>query len=399
MTAPAEGRWESSIRATTDGTIRIALRHSVYQVRPKRRAVVEVPEPAPGPYQAKVRTELSCLYNSTDTKLIEGHFPGIEAYPLLLGHETVGVVESVGAKVRSFRPGDRVVGGLLPESTEAAYASGFGGFGGFSEYVLAGDHAAMLADGVADEASGWVDVYEIQRVVPPQISVEAALMLCTWREVYAAFDDFRLRGEQAMVIVGAGPVGLSFARFASLLGFGYVGVVDRHASKRRKAEALGANEVFASLADLEGLPDRLGRPLDAVVDAVGSEQAINAALPLLRSAGSICVYGVIGADTVRMDKHRGPYNFNLPGPPVAHPRPGVRRPGTAVRLDRAGSPRLPAVPVGGVPGDCRRPGNRPPRYPRGEQDLPRVLIANRSRNLPKSPAPPLDLWESQRRCR
>ena len=25
----------------------------------------------------------------------------------------------------------------------------------------------------------------------------------------------------------------------------------------------------------------------------------------------MCVYGVVGADTVRLDKHRGPYNFNL----------------------------------------------------------------------------------------
>ena len=115
-------------------------------------------------------------------------------------------------------------------------------------------------------------------------------MLCTWREVHAAFDDFRLRGEKAMVIVGAGPVGLSFARFASLLGFGYVGLVDRHAGKRRKAETLGASEVFASLAELENLPARLGGPLDAVIDAVGSEEAINAALPLIKSAGSICVY-------------------------------------------------------------------------------------------------------------
>ena len=260
----------------------IASMLAIAVTKPGEVRVVEVPAPAPAPYQAKVRTELSCLCNSTDTKLIEGHFPGIENYPLLLGHETVGVVESVGAKVRSFKPGDRVVGGLLLEP-DGAYASGFGGF---SEYVLAGDHAAMVADGVADEASGWADVYEIQRVVPPQIPVEAALMLCTWREVYAAFDDFRLRGEEAMVIVGVGPVGLSFARFASLMGFGYVGVVDRHAGKRRKAEALGATEVFASLAELDDLPARLGRPLDAVVDAVGSEQAINAALPLIRSAGS-----------------------------------------------------------------------------------------------------------------
>ena len=299
------------------------------------------------------------------------HFPGIENYPLLLGHETVGVVESVGARVRSFKPGDRVVGGLLLEPTDGPYASGFGGF---SEYVLAGDHAAMVADGVADEASGWADVYEIQRVVPPQIPVEAALMLCTWREVYAAFDDFRLRGEQAMVIVGAGPVGLSFARFASLLGFGYVGVVDRHAGKRRKAEALGATEVFASLADLHDLPTRLGRPLDAVVDAVGSEQAINAALPLIRSAGSICVYGVIGAGHGAPGQAPRPLQFQPSGSPVAHARPGVRRPGAAVRLDRAGAPRLPALRVDGVPGGRDRPGDRPPRHPRGQQDLSQVLM-------------------------
>ena len=81
----------------------------------KPGTVEAVEVPAPGPYQATVRTELNCLCNSTDTKLIEGHFPGIENYPLLLAHETVGVVESVGAQVRSFKPGDRVVGGLLLE--------------------------------------------------------------------------------------------------------------------------------------------------------------------------------------------------------------------------------------------------------------------------------------------
>ena len=276
--------------------------------KPGELEVVEVPEPTPGPYQAKVRTELSCLCNSTDTKLIEGHFPGVEGYPLLLGHETVGIVESVGAKVRSFKPGDRVVGGLLLEPTDASYGTGFGGF---SEYVLAGDHEAMVLDGVADEASGWAEVYEIQRVVPKRIPVEAALMLCTWREVYASFDDFHLRREDAIVIVGAGPVGLSFTRFASLLGFSYVGVVDRHAGKRRKALNLGASEVFAALDEISDLPQRLGKPLDALIDAVGSEEVVNAALPIIKPAGSICVYGVIGEETVTVQKHRGPYNFNL----------------------------------------------------------------------------------------
>ena len=100
----------------------------------------------------------------------------------------MGVVESVRDQVRSFKPGDRVVGGLLRlDPTDAGYASGFGGFGGFSEYVFAGDHAAMVADGLADEASGWADLYEIQRVVPPQM--KSAGSIC----VYGVIGEDKLR--------------------------------------------------------------------------------------------------------------------------------------------------------------------------------------------------------------
>jgi threonine dehydrogenase-like Zn-dependent dehydrogenase len=75
---------------------------------------------------------------------------------------------------------------------------------------------------------------------------------------------------------------------------------------------MGADAVFApdDPALLE-LPRTLGRPLDAVVDAVGRESIINAALPLIKMAGSVCVYGVIDKPSVLLEKARGPYNFNL----------------------------------------------------------------------------------------
>jgi L-iditol 2-dehydrogenase len=50
---------------------------------------------------------VACLCNATDRKLVDGHFPGVETYPLLLGHETAGIVEAVGAKVRSLPRGSR----------------------------------------------------------------------------------------------------------------------------------------------------------------------------------------------------------------------------------------------------------------------------------------------------
>jgi threonine dehydrogenase-like Zn-dependent dehydrogenase len=283
--------------------------YSVAVLEPNKVALVSLPDPAPGPYQARVRTEVACLCNATDRKLVQGHFPGVEHYPLLLGHETVGIVDAVGDKVRSFRVGDRVAGGLLLQPTDPAYASGWGGF---SEYTLAGDHAAMVADGVATPEHGYFEVFEIMRAVPPLISVEAALMLCTWREVYAAFEDFNLRPGDDILIFGGGPVGLSFVQFARRLGLGWMGLVDPLPEKRQHALAGGADAVFSpGDAALDGLTKARGKPLDRVVDAVGSESIINAALPLLRMAGSVCVYGVIDRPAINVQKHLGPYNFNL----------------------------------------------------------------------------------------
>jgi threonine dehydrogenase-like Zn-dependent dehydrogenase len=88
--------------------------------------------------------------------------------------------------------------------------------------------------------------------------------------------------------------------------------VDLLPEKRAKALQMGADAVFApddtALVNWRALR---GKPLDAVIDAVGREGIINAALPLIRMAGSVCVYGVIDTHAVLLEKIRGPYNFNL----------------------------------------------------------------------------------------
>ena len=277
--------------------------------QPGEVKIVEIPSPQPGPYQALVRTEAACLCNATDRKLVDGHFPGVETYPLLLGHESAGIVAAVGEKVRSFQVGDRVIGGLLLDSTDPAYASGWGGF---SEYTLASDHLAMVADGAATPENGYAEVFEIMRVVPQDIPVEAAVLLCTWREVYGAFGDFNLRAGQNILIFGAGPVGLSFVKFARLLGLNWIGVVELSEEKQEIALQMGASQAFSPDADgMEAIRQKWAGRLDAVIDAVGKESIINSALPLVRLGGSICVYGVIDQRSLQLDKHMGPYNFNL----------------------------------------------------------------------------------------
>jgi threonine dehydrogenase-like Zn-dependent dehydrogenase len=282
---------------------------SVVVIQPNVLEIIDIPKPAPGPYEAVVRTEMACLCNATDRKLIEGHFPGVEQYPLLLGHESVGIVEEVGDKVTSFKPGDRVIGGLLFNTGRQGL---FSGWGGFSEYVLAADHTAMLADGIADKEHGWFEVYEIMRSVPKDISIQDALMLCTWREVYGSFGDFQLKAGDDIVIFGAGPVGLSFVKFARLLGLNTIVSIDRLAVKRQKALSLGADAAFEpDSPEFTKYLNERSQPFDVLIDAVGSEEIINAALPLVKMGGSICVYGVIDSPTIQLQKHKGPYNFNL----------------------------------------------------------------------------------------
>ncbi|MBD3304790.1 zinc-binding dehydrogenase [candidate division KSB3 bacterium] len=282
---------------------------AVAVIEPGRVEIVEIPKPTPGSYEAVVKTEVSFLCNATDRKLIEGHFPGVEQYPLLLGHESVGIVEAVGNKVTSFHPGDRVISGLLLNPPDPAYASGWGGL---SEYLVVRDHQAMVNDGVADAEHGWDELFQIQRVVPSDISPEAAALLCTWREVYAGFSDFRLKAGDDILVFGAGPVGLSFVKFAKLRGLGYVGSVDPLPEKRQKALEMGADDVFApDDPALQKLPQTRQKPFDAIIDAVGREVIINAALPLVKMAGVICVYGVLDTATITVQKHLGPYNFNL----------------------------------------------------------------------------------------
>ncbi len=281
-------------------------------MKPGILSIVELPDPVPGPYDVLLKTELSFICNATDRKVIDGHFPGLglENYPLLLGHESVGIVMEMGDKVTSFSKGDRAIGGLLLNPPGGKYGSGWGGH---SEYILIRDHQAMTDDGVADEKNGWDEGLQVMRTVPGDIPREAAGLLCTWREVYAGmFTDFHLKPNDDIIVFGAGPVGLSFIRFARLAGLGQLISVDPLAVKRDLAMKMGADAVFSpDEPELARLVRQRDAGFDAVIDAVGDESIINNAIGMVRMAGSVCVYGVLGAPVLKINKEKGPYNFNL----------------------------------------------------------------------------------------
>lgn len=271
---------------------------------------VKIPDPVPSPYQALIRSEAACICNATDTEIVDGRLPQVARYPALLGHENVGIVEAVGDRVVSYQPGDRVVGGLLLEPTDPAYTSGFGGF---SQVVLADDYAAMKQDGAIDEKPGDDVVSKIMRVVPSDIPVEAAALLCTWREVLGSFSDMDILDAKRVMVFGGGPVGQSFVRFAKLLGAEFVGLVDSHENRRALAVSLGADAVFGKNDPriLQEYAREQGREIDAVIDAVGRVEIVNAAARIVRQGGAICVYGLLGQGTATFDTRQAPRNWRL----------------------------------------------------------------------------------------
>lgn len=266
--------------------------------------IVETAIPCIDEYEVLVRTEASYICNGTDSAIIAGKMPGIssDGYPLLLGHESVGIVQKIGAKVRNFTIGDRAIGGLLLNIADT-YKSGWGGH---SEYTVICDIRAMIQDGAAPP--NFNETYKIMTTVPKDISPEQAGMLCVWREVYSGLVyDFGLKADDSVAVFGAGPVGLSFVRFMHLLGFTRIVVFDPVESKRALALGLGANKAAApNNAEFDAL-----ERFDAVIDAVGSNGIINQALTMIKPAGKVCVFGVVKEKSVTIEKSDAPYNFQI----------------------------------------------------------------------------------------
>ncbi len=287
---------------------------TVSVTEPGQVSLIDTPIPKPKAYQALVKTEVACICNNTDSELVAGHFPGMEeAFPFALGHESIGKVIEVGPRAKNFTEGQRAVSGLVFDD-ELETDGLKSGWGGFCEYVLVNDHEAMVEDGVNSEEHGWVEVFEIQTPVQSGIEPNDGVLLCTWREVLGAFRDFHLKQGDNILIVGGGPVGLSFVKLGRLFGLGWIGLVDRHKEKRDLATAFGADATFDR--DDKGINELSkidpSKKLDAVIDAVGKPEIIHSSLPLIKRGGSICVYGFYaGLKEFTVPNLLGDFNYNI----------------------------------------------------------------------------------------
>ena len=267
--------------------------------------IEELPVPRYGEYEALVKVESCGVCNGTDMKIIHGVFKGIDSYPVVLGHEGVGRVVAIGEKVQNLAIGDLV---LLPFNSDMpeGYTSGWGTF---SEYNTVTDAKAMEKDGLSVP-----DFAYAQSKLPCDFDPVAAAMIVTFREVYSTMKRFGFEKGKSLVVLGLGPVGLSFVQFAKFMGMGPIVAIDRVEEKLNMAERFGADLVLNNKTDVDLVKEvRAICPdgVDFVLDAVGVSAFINTALSMIKPDAKVCVYGISANMREEIDWSVCPYNWTL----------------------------------------------------------------------------------------
>lgn len=255
-------------------------------VAPGEIALGDLDVPAPGEFEALVKMEACAFCNSTDVKLAHGEFvPG--TFPVVLGHEVIGTVVAVGAKVKNFKPGDRVFRQRLRD--EHVPSEGRSCWGGFAEYALVTDEWARQ-----DVPYGPDPLPHDQQKLLLDVEPALAAGMVTLMETLDCIRTCGAGPGVSVAVVGSGPVGQALAMFAKLLGASPV-----YAFGRREVHA----ERFESVCHVDGYvagsdwPDDVNRIVrgggfDLVVEGCGSATAMDTCLHLAGGKGRVYVYGI-----------------------------------------------------------------------------------------------------------
>lgn len=204
--------------------------------------------------------------------------------PLVLGHESSGVIVAVGADVPASRIGERV--SIEPQRPEP-----------FSPETLAGRYnldPAMRFYAVPGTDGAFQEYVVIQShfawAVPDAVSDEAAALLEPLSVAVAAVKKASLGPESRVLIAGAGPVGLLIAQVARAWGCREVLISDIDADRRAAAARFGATR---ALEPHEVVP---ALDVDAFIDASGAGRAIDSGIRAVRPAGRVVLVGMGAPD-------------------------------------------------------------------------------------------------------
>ncbi|MCP3143870.1 zinc-dependent alcohol dehydrogenase family protein [Pyxidicoccus xibeiensis] len=253
----------------------------------------ERPVPVPGPRELLVKLRAVAL-NYRDLAILRGTY-GDFPRPLVPVSDGVGEVVAVGAEVRRFAVGDRVIPAYVPdwvrgEPTEEGTRRRLGGplDGLLREYACVHEDAAVAAPGFLSD---------VQAATLPIAGVTA------W---HALFTAGRVKPGETVVVQGTGGVSLFALQLARMAGVRVL-VTSRSPAKLERAVSLGA----AAGIDTGTVPeweDRVlalteGRGADHVVDVLGGV-GVGRSIAATRVGGTVSLVGFLDSATVRFDLTR-----------------------------------------------------------------------------------------------
>ena len=262
--------------------------------------LVDVVVPDPGPNDVIVRVQ-ACGVCHTDLAYRDG---GInDEYPLLLGHEAAGVVETVGDRVTHVAEGDYVVLNWRAVCGECRACKR-----GQLEYCFNTHNASKpmtLTDGTAlTPALGigaFIDktlVHEGQctKVDPSADPAVAGLLGCgVMAGIGAAINTGKVTRGQSVAVIGCGGVGVAAIAGARLAGASEIIAVDIDDTKLEWAKDFGATHTVNSTSTdpVAAIRESTGGfGADVVIDAVGRPETYEQAFYARDLAGTVVLVGV-----------------------------------------------------------------------------------------------------------
>jgi len=206
--------------------------------------------------------------------------------PVVLGHEIAGRVKHIGPKIKEYSVGDIVsIAPIIPcmqcevclrgddHLCQRNQVIGTTIHGGFSELIYMPDEM-VSAGGVAKVPQG----------VPFEALALAETLACCLHGIRLV----PYTVGQRFLIIGDGPIGLSFLQLVKRMGASYVVTAGRRPSRRKLSKKMGAD--LAIDVTTIGLENQLDELFDIVIIANSNPVSVSQAINLTRSGGHILLF-------------------------------------------------------------------------------------------------------------
>jgi 2-desacetyl-2-hydroxyethyl bacteriochlorophyllide A dehydrogenase len=253
---------------------------------PRRFGIVDRPRPVAGAGEVLVRIAATAVCH-TDLAIYTGAHPGVR-YPVVMGHESTGVVDAVGAGVTAVKAGQPVI--INPIISCGHCDSCLRGAG----------HLCRNAGLFGREVEGSMGEYvnlpaRYVHPLPSQLPLANATLIETLATVRHSQERLGLKAGESVVVLGQGTTGLLHTRLAVLAGANPVIAVSRTRWKLDMATRMGAHhaiDVSAEKAVGEVLRLTGGAGADIVIDTAGGAATFMAAIDMLRPGGRLAPYAI-----------------------------------------------------------------------------------------------------------